>query len=110
MAKINPLIPGIDTKEQDPITNLITRATSDGAIPAGSTYAGIFSLGAEVLRLDTGVVYRNSGSVAVPAWSDIGAGPTGAAGPTGYTGYTGPSVTGPTGYTGPTGPTGYTGI
>jgi hypothetical protein len=121
MAKSNPLIPLVDIQQQEGTgARLITFGTVVGTPPAGSTYAGLFSLECLLQDLNGTAVYQNTGTVAVPAWTAIGtgaAGATGYTGPIGPTGYTGP--TGPigpsganstvTGYTGPIGPTGYTG-
>lgn len=93
---------------QDPITGLVIAAyipTAD-SLPTGSTYVGIFAVGAllQVLAGSSAGTYTNSGSTAVPAWTANVVGVTGATGPTGATG-----ATGATGSTGPTGPTGATG-
>lgn len=93
---------------QDPVTNLVIAAyiPSADALPTGSTYVGIFAVGAllQVLAGTQAGTYTNSGSTAVPAWTANVVGVTGATGATGATGPTG--STGPTGATGPTGPTG----
>lgn len=98
----------------DPNTGLVIDAyiPTASSLPTGSTYVGIFAVGAllQVLAGSAAGTYTNSGSTAVPAWTAnvVGVtGATGATGPTGSTGATG--ATGSTGSTGPTGPTGSTG-
>lgn len=117
MAQTQPRIPTMQITTQDPITGLVIEAyipTAD-SLPTGSTYVGIFAVGAnlQVLAGSSAGNYVNSGSTAVPAWtaSVVGVtGPTGSTGPTGATGATGATgstgATGATGSTGPTGPTG----
>lgn len=70
--------------------------------------------GAEYQATDTGLIYRDNGSVWVTWTPSQLPGPTGATGGTGPTGATGAGNTGATGATGPgvgsTGPTGPTGV
>lgn len=48
---------------------LAVKATiNSGTIP---TTASTFQVGCEVTNLDTGKVYRNSGTVAVPVWTEV---------------------------------------
>lgn len=95
----------------DPITGLVIEAyiPTASSLPTGSTYVGIFAVGAnlQVLAGSAAGNYVMSGSTAVPAWTASVVGVTGATGATGATGGTGATgSTGPTGATGPTGPTG----
>jgi hypothetical protein len=101
MSNFNPNIPTVSIEQADPVTGLVSFGTVRGTPPAGAGYAGIFSLECLLQDLDGSGTYQNTGSVAVPAWSLIGAGAAGSTGPTGYTGPAGTGATGPTGYTGP---------
>jgi hypothetical protein len=72
MAKSNPNIPYIDIEEQDPVTGYISQGTSENAtIP---TTAGLFALGCLIQDTTTGIWYQNTGTVAVPVWTAVGAG------------------------------------
>ena len=106
MAKSNPNIPTVNIEQQDAVTGLVSLGVVEGTPPAGSAYAGIFGLECLLQDSEGTGVYKNTGTVAVPAWTVVGTGAAGATGPTGYTGYTGPNSIGATGYTGFTGHTG----
>lgn len=81
MAKTNPLIPLVDIQQQDQpsetsSSQLITFGTITGGTPyAGSSYAGIFALECLLQDKDGSGVYQMTGTVAVPAWTKLGAVP-----------------------------------
>lgn len=73
MSKFNPNIPTVDIQQADPVTGYVTLGIVTGTPPAGSTYAGIFGLECLLQDSDGAGIYQNSGTVAVPAWTLIGA-------------------------------------
>lgn len=108
MGYTQPRISNMNIIEATPVEQYVIEATIDtlGAVPNGSTYAGIFAPYANI-KILAGVAagnYINTGTTASPTWTASVVGVTGATGPTGATGGTG--ATGPTGPTGATGPTG----
>jgi hypothetical protein len=117
MGYTEPRIAGMNIITATPVDQLVIEGVIDSAnaLPDGTTYAGIFVPNARLLILAGSAAgeYSNTGSTAVPAFTAVVQGVTGATGPTGPTGATGPTgpegPTGPTGAEGPTGPTGATG-
>lgn len=77
MAKSNPNIPTVNIVLQDPVTGYVVQGIVEGTPPSGAAYAGIFSL--ECLLTDTNGagLYEQTGTVAVPAWTLLGAGALG---------------------------------
>ena len=69
MANSNPNIPTVDILEQDPITGLVTRGTCTGTPPV---VAGIFDLDCELIDDAGSGIYKNTGTVASPTWSQLG--------------------------------------
>ena len=73
MAQIIPRVPGLDVEQAVPDTGLVLQGfiSSAAATPAGTTYAGIFAVGA-ILQILAGTavgIYTNTGSTANPAWT-----------------------------------------
>lgn len=73
MSKFNPNIPTVDIQQADPVTGYVTLGVVAGTPPAGTTYAGIFGLECLLQDSDGAGVYQQSGTVASPAWTLIGA-------------------------------------
>lgn len=71
MAKSNPRIPLVNIIDADPITQYVLFGEIEGTPYAGASYAGIFALGAMLVDVNSGVVYRMTGTVALPAWTSI---------------------------------------
>jgi len=105
MGYTQPRVTGMNIITATPTDQLVIEGVIDSAnaLPDGATYAGIFVPNARLLVLAGSVAgeYSNTGSTAVPAFTAVVQGVTGATGPTGPTGATGPEgATGPTGATG----------
>lgn len=72
MAKIFSNIPLLDVENQDPITGLVSEGTYEGVPP--TSFANVFSLECFITDLNGSGLYQNTGTVAVPVWTKIGAG------------------------------------
>ncbi len=73
MAQTQPRVTGLDIITADPVTGYVTQGVMNtaAAVPAGATYAGIFAVSC-ILQILAGAgvgQYKNTGTVAVPAWT-----------------------------------------
>jgi len=75
MGYTQPRISNMNVISATPVEQYVIEATIDtlAAVPAGSTYAGIFAPNALIIIM-AGVAegqYCNTGTTAVPAWTGI---------------------------------------